>query len=178
MEPNADPYSLPAEVSSDLLFSAPGLQSSAISLNAVPSFADPAISLSPLGVSLPDAAVFDPSIVDGTFISTYPVVVPPAFATPPSMAIETSLTPPLSQPPSASIHGAASAYGLGVTSSLQSALEPAVLPHAAPRPAVDFLPMDTDLVIKEEEMHDSLGMIDAVLKKCVQLCSFNSLSFY
>lgn len=49
----------------------------------------------------------------------------------PLSAHASSASSPQLQPPSSSIHGAAAAYGPGVNSSLESALEPAVYPNSA-----------------------------------------------
>ncbi|KAK7054722.1 hypothetical protein VNI00_003185 [Paramarasmius palmivorus] len=134
--------------------------------------------------------------VDPVFQPTVPSTIEQAMAIelPPSNGSSSVSSPLPPQIPSPSIHGSASSYGLGVTSSLQSALDPAAVsaprsrsgtinspntvlgtsilaPGSAPNPDTTGIvfPMVPDMAVKKEESPLSIG--GSILEEIVKSAS-------
>ncbi|KAI3600038.1 hypothetical protein WG66_011086 [Moniliophthora roreri] len=153
--------------------------------------------------SLDPAAAFPAAAVPAAYMSVdpvFPAAVPStieqamAIELPPSNGSSSVSSPLPPQIPSPSIHGSASSYGVGVTSSLQSALDPAAVsaprsrsgtisspntimgasslaPGSAPNPDSSGIafPIVLDMAVKKEESPLSIG--GSILEEIVKSAS-------
>lgn len=172
--PNLIDHSVPN--GSDMHVSSPNLTTSA--------FLDPQTPLDP--VAFPSTAAVASATFIPDFSSSFPVCSPGENGMPvkgPPSGHASSLSPPMTVPSSV-IHGHSSSYGPGVTSSLQSALEPSVIPTGQLSVALPAMTVASALIAPPpaslvaeplDGMDESLTSILDQYVTLNQQCSVNSL---